>query len=67
MKTMRCNFIARSFYTFRDQEYYYIAMEWAQGGDIFSCLKSGTERKAIFENLGENAIRFIIGCVVLGL
>ena len=54
-------------YAFRDEEYYYLVMEWAQGGDLYSFIKSGTKRRMIFRQIGEAAIRFILGCIVLSL
>jgi len=45
LKDNKCPFISRSHHTFRDNEYYYIAMEWAQGGDVYSFIKPGSLRK----------------------
>ena len=42
-------------------------MEWAQGGDVQSFLKEGSERKKQFLMNKEESIRFILGCVILGL
>jgi serum/glucocorticoid-regulated kinase 2 len=35
-------------------------MEWAQGGDTYSLISE-------FKRLGEPAVRFILGCLVLGM
>jgi serine/threonine protein kinase len=67
MKELKCNFIARSHYSFRDNNFYYIAMEWAQGGDVFSFIRPSSPRREKFLEAGEDAIRFILGCVILGL
>jgi len=67
MKELKCNFIARSHYSFRDNNFYYIAMEWAQGGDVFSFIRPSSSRRELFLEAGEEAIRFILGCVIMGL
>jgi len=36
MQKWSSNFIAKCYYAFRDEKYYYLAMEWAKGGEIFS-------------------------------
>jgi serine/threonine protein kinase len=60
-------FITRLVFAFRDQEHYYLAMEWAQGGDVYSFLRPGSPRRALFQNQGEWAIRFILASAVLSL
>lgn len=42
-------------------------MDWAQGGDIYSFIKPNSSKKGLFLHSGEPGIRFILGCVVLGL
>ncbi len=42
-------------------------MEWAQGGDTYSLISEGTRRCTAFKQAGENAVRFILGCLVLGM
>ena len=61
------NFITRLHSSFRDEKYYYIVMEWAQGGDVQSFLVEGSDRKKQFLMNKEDSIRFILGCVILGL
>jgi serine/threonine protein kinase len=63
----RKNFIVRTYYAFRDPEYYYLAMEWGDGGTVFSLVKPKSQRKKIFQEIGERGVRFIMGCIVLGL
>jgi serine/threonine protein kinase len=41
-------------------------MEWAEGGDLFSCIRPG-KRRNLFRKGGEDFIRFVLGCIVLGL
>jgi serine/threonine protein kinase len=67
MRKWNSNFIVKSHCAFRDENYYYLAMEWARGGDILSFIRPNTQRRKIFCELGEDAIRFILGCVILGL
>lgn len=42
-------------------------MDWAQGGDTFSLISEGSKRLEAFKNAGEDAIRFVLGCTILGL
>jgi serum/glucocorticoid-regulated kinase 2 len=42
-------------------------MEWAQGGDTYSLISEGSRRSEEFKRLGEPAVRFILGCLVLGM
>lgn len=44
-----------------------MAMEWAEGGDIYSLIKKGSKRLPLFKKAGEKALRFILGCIILGL
>ena len=60
-------FITRMHSTFRDDEYYYIVMEWAQGGDVQSFIKEGSERRKIYLQNKDDCVRFVLGCVILGL
>ena len=57
----------RSYYAFRDKEYYYLAMEWADGGTVFSLIKPKSERKRIFNKLGDKGVRFVLASIILGL
>jgi serine/threonine protein kinase len=67
MKGSRSNFITPLHFVFRDQQCYYIAMEWAQGGDLFSFIDKDGSKLIPFIEAGEVALRFILGCVILGL
>jgi protein kinase A len=46
---------------------YNIVMEWASGGDVFTFINKNSRRHMPFLLVGESAVRFILGCVVLGL
>ena len=67
LRESKSDFITRLHSTFRDSEHYYIVMEWAERGDLHSFLDEGSERKQEFLTNLEDAIRFIMGCVILGL
>jgi serine/threonine protein kinase len=67
MKGSKSEFITRLYCLFRDYDHYYIVMEWAQGGDVNSFIKHGATRHHRFTHTGEIGIRFILGCVILGL
>ena len=60
------NFIAKLCYAFRTEDSYFLAMEYAPNGDVFGLLHpSGMrENKVVLE---DDVIRFIVGCVVMGL
>lgn len=42
-------------------------MEWAEGGDSYSLIKKGSKRLPLFKKAGEKAVRFLLGCIILGL
>jgi serine/threonine protein kinase len=42
-------------------------MEWAQGGDTYTLIKENSPRLRDFKNTGEDAVRFILGCLILGM
>ena len=42
-------------------------MEFAEGGDCYSLIKEGSKKQPLFKKTGENGIRFLVGCVILGL
>ena len=50
-------------------------MEWAEGGDTYSLIRpedsylihKPNPRLPLFKKAGEQALRFIIGCLVIGL
>jgi serine/threonine protein kinase len=42
MRTFKHPFITDLYCIFRDESYYYIVMEWAQGGDLYTIIKPGT-------------------------
>lgn len=37
------------------------------GGDTYSLIKKGSLKSPDFKALGESAVRFIAGCVIIGL
>lgn len=53
MKEIKSNFITQLYFSFQDDYYYYLAMEWAQEGDLFSLMKHGSKRRNIFKQVGE--------------
>jgi serine/threonine protein kinase len=67
MKNSRSNFITSLHCSFKDEHYYYMAMEWAKGGDVYSFINKKSKRFVPFLYAGEEAIRFILGCIILGL
>jgi serine/threonine protein kinase len=67
LEESKCNFITKLYYAFRDDYYLYIVMEWAEGGDTYTLIKSGSPRLKMFKNLGEDGVRFTLGCLILGL
>lgn len=52
---------------FQDAYYVYFVMECATGGDTYSLIKKNSPKLNDYRMLGEKAIRFIAGCVILGL
>ena len=42
-------------------------MEYAEGGDSYSLIKKDTARQPLFEKAGEKSLRFLLGCIILGL
>jgi serine/threonine protein kinase len=42
-------------------------MEWAQGGDTYTLISENSTRLRDFKNAGEVAVRFILGCLILGM
>ena len=55
------------YYAFRDEYYLYIVMEWAEGGDTYTLIRNSSPRVTMFKGLGEDAVRFILACLILGL
>ena len=67
-----CKFIVALIMAFQDPWYIYFVMECASAGDTYSLIKKGSQRsvnyKAIdYKGIGESAVQFIAGCVILGL
>lgn len=48
MKSVKSEFITEIHSVTRDQQYYYIFMELAQLGDLFSFIKKGTLKQSLF-------------------
>lgn len=48
MQKINSKFITSLDYTFEDDQYVYIAMEEAQGGDVYSLTDPELQREAIF-------------------
>lgn len=62
-----CKFIVALIMAFQDPWFIYFVMECAIGGDTYSLIKKNSPKLPEFKSLGEKAVRFIAGCVVLGL
>ena len=62
-----CKFIVALMMAFQDPWFIYFVMEWASGGDTYSLIKKNSPKLNEFKQLGEKAVRFIAGCVILGL
>jgi serine/threonine protein kinase len=67
MKRTQSRFITRLHSSFEDERFYYLAMEWAQEGDVFTMVDPRGSRLPAFVHAGEPAIRFVLACVILGL
>jgi serine/threonine protein kinase len=67
MRNAESKFITRIHSSFMNDSFYNIVMEWASGGDVFSFINKKSRRHMPFLLAGEPAVRFILGCVVLGL
>lgn len=63
----KSSFITVLHYAFRDEKYFYFVMEYAQGGDTYSLVTDRAKRAEEFKQAGEPAVRFILGCLVLGM
>ena len=44
-----------------------MVLELAEAGDVYSLIKPFSTRQPLFIETGENGIRFILGCIILGL
>ena len=42
-------------------------MEWAEGGDTYTMIRNSSPRVKMFKSLGEEGVRFILACLILGL
>lgn len=62
-----CKFIVALIMAFQDPWYIYFVMECATGGDTYSLIKKNSPKVPDYKALGETAVRFIAGCVILGL
>jgi len=60
-------FITQLSYAFKDNSSYFLAMEYAQGGDIFDLINTKDNMKKTPAPLDEESIRFILGCTIMGL
>lgn len=61
------DFIVSLVMSFQDQWYIYFVLEYAGGGDTYSLIKKSSPKFPAFAKLGEAGVRFIAGCVILGL
>lgn len=60
-------FIVSLLMSFQDQWYIYFVLEYAPGGDTYGLIKKNTAKFEDYRQLGEAAVKFIAGCVILGL
>jgi serine/threonine protein kinase len=67
LKESKSNFITRLHSVFRDEQYYYLTMEWARGGDLFTLIDKNSHNHLPFLRTGEAGVRFVLGCIILGL
>jgi len=67
LKEARSNFITKLGYAFRDEQHYYLALECAENGDLYDMISSDDRVRRKLRKSGEESIRFILGCIVLGL
>ena len=67
LATFSSKFIVALISSFQDAQYVYFVMEYAAGGDTYSLIKTNSSKLNEYKALGETAIRFIVGCVILGL
>lgn len=64
---MKSPFINSLFCAFRDEKYLYFVMDYGVGGDTYSLICDGSNRVEEFKAAGEPAVRFILGCLILGM
>ena len=67
MKKVRSKFLTPLYCVFRDEEYYYLVMELTEEGDLYSFIRPNSNRQPLFRETGEDGIRFVLGCIILGL
>ena len=67
MKNVKSPFLNVLYSVFRDETYYYMVMELAKEGDVYSLIKLSSPRQPLFKKLGEEGVRFVLGCVILAL
>jgi serine/threonine protein kinase len=66
-KEERSEFISHSHAIFKDRHHYYQVMKWAQGGSLASLIQKNSKRNKLFTRSEDKAIRFLLGCVIMGL
>jgi serine/threonine protein kinase len=67
LQESHCHFITTLHFAFRDCKYLYLVMEWARGGDVYSFISDKSQKLKSFKLCGEKAVRFVLGCIILGL
>ena len=60
-------FITQLSYAFKDSDSYFLAMEYAQRGDLYDLINPEEKKKKNPILLDEETIRFILGCTIMGL
>ena len=67
LQESKSKFITSLYYAFRDQQFLYFVMECARGGDTYTLIDEGSPRLGDFKKGGEEAVRFLLGCLILGM
>lgn len=67
MSRPKSPFITQLCYAFKNNDSYFLAMEYAQKGDIFNLIHPKNKNKKYQKFIEEDCIRFIMGCVIMGL
>ena len=67
LEESKSKFITTLFFAFRDQQFLYFVMECARGGDTYTLIDESSPRLSDFKKAGEEAVRFLLGCLILGM
>ena len=67
LEESKSKFITTLFFAFRDPQFLYFVMECARGGDTYTLIDESSPRLSDFKRAGEEAVRFLLGCLILGM